>query len=995
MIRPARPLPAKNVILLYPTEKESSFFKDLKKAKKTDISAINVVRSKKEEILKQIRDANTKKDLDAIDLKESLRVPTLESISKASETFINSNEFISNTDLNKIYNDCNNFLAKLKTIESITVNMIDTEIKNIFGKNSGQLLSDTTFINIRTKIADSLLAILLHEQSSSKKEQIFLVSRVYGVIDWIARNDASLEDLQPEAIQKILEEILIYPISLPIFEFTSFRPPDYNLIVKSAYELKKLEFIEAERKDLQDGLNELESLSEDELESDPPTVGGVERAKLGTFKETKSIKKDKFNKFSSTFTRTILTDTFSPKPLPSTPTPTPTPIIPLLESKKIIEKEIGKRDYQLSSSYLDPAFMQNIISSDILSSTRSDFAIGFTDLMLVQQKIKKYVPGEIAHIENILVDESKKRTHRDLNRLEQFYGIEREESKTNENELSTTDRFEISRETQDVLSQQSETNYSLSASYGATVEINTEAGKTSSQAKEQSNQISETYAKETINKAIETISNKVKETRETRSVKEVEIINEHNIDNKSLGQNIRGIYQWLDKYYDAQLIKYDKRLIFEFIIPKPAVFLLSKPPDEKNVNLIPPMPPKFHSMSIGEGPKSQDLQPKNLSIGNYGNYASKYMAEIPPPLPQRKSISVTHEKHFEERIESFVFTEDVAIEDGYYLESADFSLSIRDDKLHDDGSSSDSPNHFSKIIITIGNQTFDFPFPFPGSDEHNQLFISVSSRFEFREDDFTSKVPVSVIATGIDQATITISMGCKITKDKFREWQIKAFDAIMKAYKRKLQEYEEKLLAREIDMQKNEKFSPSIGRNPGINEQIIKTELKKLCISMLREDNFENWSGTYSYDQNKIPQMNFVEAIKRKKLVQFFEQAFEWDQISYRFYPYFWGDKETWYESIKLTDNDDRFEEFLKSGAARINVPVRPFYEEALLHFQSTTEPPSDYKIIDPLYVPLIEEIKELHGAAFEGEVVATWEHKVPTSLIYLKDDGVLPTTFE
>ena len=38
--------------------------------------------------------------------------------------------------------------------------------------------------------------------------------------------------------------------------------------------------------------------------------------------------------------------------------------------------------------------------------------------------------------------------------------------------------------------------------------------------------------------------------------------------------------------------------------------------------------------------------------------------------------------------------------------------------------------------------------------------------------------------------------------------------------------------------------------------------------------------------------------------VRFFEQAFEWEHISYLFYPYYWGRSKSWYGSAVL-DNPD------------------------------------------------------------------------------------------
>ena len=37
------------------------------------------------------------------------------------------------------------------------------------------------------------------------------------------------------------------------------------------------------------------------------------------------------------------------------------------------------------------------------------------------------------------------------------------------------------------------------------------------------------------------------------------------------------------------------------------------------------------------------------------------------------------------------------------------------------------------------------------------------------------------------------------------------------------------------------------------------------------------------------PEFNVAEALTEGRIIQFFEQAFEWNNVTYLFYPYFWG----------------------------------------------------------------------------------------------------------
>ena len=98
-------------------------------------------------------------------------------------------------------------------------------------------------------------------------------------------------------------------------------------------------------------------------------------------------------------------------------------------------------------------------------------------------------------------------------------------------------------------------------------------------------------------------------------------------------------------------------------------------------------------------------------------------------------------------------------------------------------------------------------------------------------------------------------------------------------------------------------------------------------------------------------------------------KAFEWVQMMHRFYPYYWGRKKNWAKVALLADDDPQFAEFMKAGAARVVVSVRPGFELAVAHFLETGQiweggdPPA---ITSPTYLNIIDEIKERTGA--EGD---------------------------
>jgi hypothetical protein len=104
--------------------------------------------------------------------------------------------------------------------------------------------------------------------------------------------------------------------------------------------------------------------------------------------------------------------------------------------------------------------------------------------------------------------------------------------------------------------------------------------------------------------------------------------------------------------------------------------------------------------------------------------------------------------------------------------------------------------------------------------------------------------------------------------------------------------------------------------------------------------------------------------------VRFFENAFEWDNMLYVCYPHFWGRRARWVSALNLTDSDPDFAAFLRAGAARVQVPVRPGFERAVAYYAQTKQiwEGNDVPVVgDSTYVPIIDEITENLGSSTTG----------------------------
>ena len=114
------------------------------------------------------------------------------------------------------------------------------------------------------------------------------------------------------------------------------------------------------------------------------------------------------------------------------------------------------------------------------------------------------------------------------------------------------------------------------------------------------------------------------------------------------------------------------------------------------------------------------------------------------------------------------------------------------------------------------------------------------------------------------------------------------------------------------------------------------------------------------------PEMDIAEAEEEGRFIRFFEQAFNWNLMTYIFYPYFWGRKCTWPDKLKEESNDLIFRQFLSAGSARVVVPIRDGFYDQVQWFLTTGEIWGSNGTIpvpgDPHFVSLAQEIKEQKG---------------------------------
>jgi len=601
--------------------------------------------------------------------------------------------------------------------------------------------------------------------------------------------------------------------------------------------------------------------------------------------------------------------------------------------------------------------------------------IGVADYLKVEQSTYCYVEGDVAHIENIMAREYKERSTRRLKRNESQTTKSTESEKEKLTDTTTTERHEMQSEISKILQESKDfaAQEGFSASWGpdkARFTANANASYATHNSKEESNRQAVTEAKDITARALDRIVTKVKEERIDKVLEEYEENNKHGFDNTKGSNHVVGVYRWVDKVVKNQIYNYGKRMMFEFMIPEPAKLqTLGVKMIDSSLQLVKPIDPR---------------ESATFKIDNYSSlnddtklkfWLSKYNVEIDEKPLQTfsigKSLGGQYTNNLSE-IENMALKDEIQIPENYLAVSGNVQYTAASDG---DGAS---------VSALLGNQGYFF------TGGWGQLAGGENKDFDTS---YSKLIPISTTFYNEFSGTVNFTINLSLTQEAKNTWLQKAFNKIIEAYEVELEKYNQALAeAKALGVQIK-------GSNPGFYRKIENTILRRNCISYMitQNTNAELTFGKGKYYNNGYSSgEDFLNTdIKVDKsldqyaaFVKFMEQAFEWDIMSYYFYPYYWGKRDSWSDMYQFDDNDPTFRAFMQSGMARVIVTVRPGFEEAVRHFLATGQiwNGGEVPVIDdPLFLSIVDEMRAAVGKK-QGE---PWREKIPTSLTILQADSI------
>ncbi|WP_117616557.1 hypothetical protein [Chryseobacterium sp. JM1] len=595
--------------------------------------------------------------------------------------------------------------------------------------------------------------------------------------------------------------------------------------------------------------------------------------------------------------------------------------------------------------------------------------IGIADYLKVEQSTHAYVEGEVAHIENIMGREYREKSTRKLRRSENTTTSSSDTEREQLSDTTTANRFEMQSEVSKILQESNDfagfanANFKIGPSYS----MNVGANYANHRSKDESTRQAVTQAQDITARAMDRIVTKIHEERIEKIIDEFEENNSHGFDNRKGDKNVVGVYRWVDKLLKNQIYNYGKRMMFEFMVPEPAKLHLlgmtsQKTPDQ--IDLVKP-----------EDPRTSTVMPmKNYdalttdAVLKY--WVSKYNVEIPEKPVENYSIGKSLSGQFtgeNSAIQHGAFKDEIQVPDGYVAVSCLAGYSAAGDSSQ------------SAMCIMVGDQDF-FHHGF-----WSQLKFYPRKSFA---KPYSKAVPISATFYEIFSGTANCVVDLQLTQEAKDAWYQKVFKAIMNAYEDALVEYNNKLT------EEKNKAVEIKGANPAFYRQIENTILRKNCISYMSD---RTSGSTHGYGLEGLTSgsafSNYETVLnssldKYTAFVKFMEQAFEWENLSYNLYPYYWGNKQNWLNLYQSEDTDPLFRAFMQSGMARVVATVRPGFEEAVQFYLATGKiwNGGEVPVIgDELYLSIADEMKEPKGMK-QGK---SWITRLPTALNILQAESI------
>jgi hypothetical protein len=467
-------------------------------------------------------------------------------------------------------------------------------------------------------------------------------------------------------------------------------------------------------------------------------------------------------------------------------------------------------------------------------------------------------------------------------------------------EEGVTEKSELTQSTTSQTQHSSGFDLGVTASGGyGPVTISTSVGFNVSDSASNSQQLARTQSNELTRKASSRSKKEHKTSFKVASASGVEDQAVRKIINPFPDRATRVDYYQLIRKWRVDLHRYGVRLTYDLTIPEPGSDILTK---------IMQIQALEAALQQGFGaPQSTlswarfDLTPDDVQRWNYESLAAQYGVVVEPPPVDQYSIvrQFTHNWPNKE-----------SAGDSDYI-----SFAV------------DVPESYQVVGYSYAWQRWAWE----NESWHFQLLPDFNTWLG-RWGSLSLAAGTKYVSAFIIDLTLTL----RLRTVAFEAWQMRVWGTLREAA---LARYEEN---RAVLKNELAKLQAALGAQDALSlRKVEREEVMKGVLRWLFGPGFAFVppglpAGLYGPDNTVLDDATWGKVLAQGEVIKFLHHAIEWENMLYFLYPYFWSHPSRW-EFKKYLDHPDFMHRiFLKAGAARVVMTIRPGFERAFVSFLET-----------------------------------------------------------
>jgi hypothetical protein len=406
---------------------------------------------------------------------------------------------------------------------------------------------------------------------------------------------------------------------------------------------------------------------------------------------------------------------------------------------------------------------------------------------------------------------------------------------------------------------------------------------------------------------------------------------------------VRLEYYQLVRKWQVDLYRYGIRMTYDIVIPAPGTDLLAKVKEIDRIERELGRPFEFTQTLSG------------INRENWDSLAALHGTVVDPPPAEYMDFEV-----------SKLYTEDTR----NFFDSLEFSVPANYRVLRITFFGRFDPDNEDNEEATIYLDVMDDnrgPRRFSDADSEEEGRLSVSSAID-RYDGKSGTFVVPYVGQNLREGVARLTVRAQLRGSAFQRWRLGVWDVMKEAAENNF------LQARERMQQTLAKLREELGVTDALTlrkmerEEIMKGILRWLFGPGFQIAPTDISSILDSVDENTLAALSsddWQRVLNYGEFIKFVHQAIEWENVAYFVYPYFWSSKDRELRRW-LKHPDFRHRDFLRGGATRVVLTIRPGFEEDFVRFVETGEFGGELDPQHP-YLTIAQEIRNFATTNYPG----------------------------